>query len=111
MNLGNKSMIELESLQSLYSDMYKEAYGFRPRGVIDAYWNNVQWLNDSIKELDEYMQTETYKEEQRRQQEWLDEQEARYNFDMEQERLLRDIENRMGADISDDEVDSYTGHH
>jgi len=45
---------ELEQLQNIYSDNYKDAYGFRPRPSKDQ-WNCPQWLKD---ELDDLRETE-----------------------------------------------------
>lgn len=43
---------ELEQLQSIYSDAYKDAYGFRPRGMSGECWNSVEWLKEELKFLD-----------------------------------------------------------
>lgn len=43
---------ELEQLQSIYSDAYKDAYGFRPRGMSGECWNSVEWLKEELEFLD-----------------------------------------------------------
>lgn len=43
---------ELEKAQSTYSDYHKSVYGFRPRGMSDAQWNSVEWLDAAIADLD-----------------------------------------------------------
>ena len=45
-------LTELEQLQSIYSDAYKDAYGFRPRGMSGECWNSVEWLKEELKFLD-----------------------------------------------------------
>ena len=47
-----EEMSELEQLQSIYSDAYKDAYNFRPRGMSGECWNSVEWLKEEIKFLD-----------------------------------------------------------
>lgn len=41
---------ELQQLQCIYSDDYKDRYNFRPRPTPEQ-WNDVQWLKDSIEWL------------------------------------------------------------
>ena len=42
---------ELEQLQEIYSDTYKDVYGFRPR-LCASKWNDVQWLKDQLNSLE-----------------------------------------------------------
>ena len=42
---------ELEQLQSTYSDAYKDAYGFRLRGMSSEQWNSVEWLKAELEFL------------------------------------------------------------
>ena len=42
---------ELEQLQCIYSDDYKDVYGFRPR-LCASKWNDVQWLKDQLNSLE-----------------------------------------------------------
>ena len=46
-----KDLTELEQLQSIYSDTYKDTFGVRPRFISDENWNNVEWLRQEIEEL------------------------------------------------------------
>ena len=43
-------MTGLEQAASIYSDMYKDAYGFRPRGINTDSWTEAQF-NDALDEL------------------------------------------------------------
>jgi len=45
---------DLEQLQNIYSDDYKDAYGFRPRPNKEQ-WNSLEWLQG---ELDSLRKTE-----------------------------------------------------
>jgi hypothetical protein len=46
----------LESLQSEFSDFYKDVHGFRPRSATEIEWNDEAWLEDQIKSLCEYIE-------------------------------------------------------
>ena len=52
---------QLEQYQSLYWDMYKEAYGVRPRGVDTSSWT----LKDFEAEFDSLQQTINLNEQER----------------------------------------------
>ncbi len=43
-------MTALEQAATIYSDMYKDAYGFRPRGINTDSWTEAQF-NDALDEL------------------------------------------------------------
>ena len=46
-----EELSELEQLQSTYSDAYKDAYGFRPRGMSSEQWNSVEWFKQELEFL------------------------------------------------------------
>lgn len=46
-----EELSELEQLQSIYSDVYKDAYGFRPRGMSSKLWYNVDALKEELESL------------------------------------------------------------
>ena len=39
---------EVEQLQEIYSDVYKSAYGFRPRHATTEQWNSAKWLQEQL---------------------------------------------------------------
>lgn len=43
-----EQMSELEQLQCTYSDAYKDAYGFRPRGVVST---DVEWYRTQLADI------------------------------------------------------------
>lgn len=43
---------DLQVLQSIYSDIHKDLYGFRPRGGSDEFWNNMDALRSEIDYLE-----------------------------------------------------------
>jgi hypothetical protein len=43
----------LSSLQSIYSDMYKDVHGFRPRGCDPELWESEEKLRKALDELQE----------------------------------------------------------
>ena len=45
------TMTRVEELQSVYSDFYKEVYGFRPRSMSTENWNSEAWLEGVIADL------------------------------------------------------------
>ena len=46
-----KDLTELEQLQCIYSDTYKDTFGVRPRFISDENWNNVEWLRQEVEVL------------------------------------------------------------
>lgn len=42
---------ELEEAQSLFSDMYKDVHGFRPRWCSKEQWDSIEFLNEQIEYL------------------------------------------------------------
>ena len=38
----------VEMLQSEYSDLHKDMYGFRPRGGTDKQWGSLVWLRNQL---------------------------------------------------------------
>ena len=44
---------ELEEYQSLFSDLYKDVNGFRPRWATSEQFNSVEWLKAQCKSLGE----------------------------------------------------------
>lgn len=53
----------LEELQSLFSDLYKDVYGNRPRHLSSEQWKDETYLNDRITKLGEELKLQ--QEEQR----------------------------------------------
>jgi hypothetical protein len=49
---------KLEGLQSVYSDVYKEAYGHRPRNINQDFWNDEAALAEAIDELNSIAERE-----------------------------------------------------
>ena len=46
-----EQLSKLEQLQSTFSDIYKEVYGFRPRWMTTEQWNSEHWLQRQIDDL------------------------------------------------------------
>ena len=47
--------MDLDELQSYFSDFYKDFYGFRPRFATPEQWNDSEWLITSIEGIHEVM--------------------------------------------------------
>lgn len=52
----NEMILEVEELQSFYSDFYKDVHGFRPRSSTDEQWNSTEWLQGEIDDLHRYLE-------------------------------------------------------
>ena len=48
--------MDLDELQSYFSDFYKDFYGFRPRFATAEQWNDSEWLITSIEGIHETME-------------------------------------------------------
>lgn len=46
----------LHSLQGTYSDMHKDVYGFRPHNLSGEHWNDVEWLQNAVDELEKELE-------------------------------------------------------
>jgi len=68
-----EEMSVLEQMQCQYWDMYKDAYGMRPRGIDTSTWTEAEFLN-VFEQLSEVIQRE---EEQRK----INETEAAVRFE------------------------------
>lgn len=68
-----EEMSVLEQMQCQYWDMYKDAYGMRPRGIDTSTWTEAEFLN-VFEQLSEVIQRE---EEQRK----INESEAAVRFE------------------------------
>ena len=68
-----EEMSVLEQMQCQYWDMYKDAYGMRPRGIDTSTWTEAEFLNE-FEQLAEVIQRE---EEQRK----INESEAAVRFE------------------------------
>jgi hypothetical protein len=47
--------MDLDELQSYFSDFHKDFYGFRPRFATPQQWNDSEWLITSIEGIHEVM--------------------------------------------------------
>jgi hypothetical protein len=47
--------MDLDELQSYFSDFHKDFYGFRPRFATAQQWNDSEWLITSIEGVHEVM--------------------------------------------------------
>lgn len=58
----------VEQLQCTYSDIHKDAYGFRPRNSSDEQWNSAEWLQAEIDkcyvELDQVLAEEAIQQQE-----------------------------------------------
>ncbi len=45
-------MDQLSTLQDIYSDMYKDVHGVRPRGGSEEDWNSIAWLSQECDQLE-----------------------------------------------------------
>ena len=48
--------MDLDELQSYFSDFHKDFYGFRPRFATAQQWNDSEWLITSIEGVHEVME-------------------------------------------------------
>ena len=48
--------MDLDELQSYFSDFHKDFYGFRPRFATPQQWNDSEWLITSIEGIHEVME-------------------------------------------------------
>ena|SRR5271166_5826080 len=46
-----EELTEVEKLQSIWSDFYKDVNGFRPRFATNGQWNDAVWLQGQIDDL------------------------------------------------------------
>lgn len=51
--MENSKYIELQSLQSTFSDLHKDYYGFRPRYASATNWNDIEWLKAQIQYIED----------------------------------------------------------
>ena len=56
--MSEYTFTKLESLQSVYSDVYKDAYGSRPRGINPEFWNDEAALAAEIDRLGSQVENE-----------------------------------------------------
>ena len=75
-----EEMSVLEQMQCQYWDMYKDAYGMRPRGIDTSTWTEAEFLN-VFEQLAEVIQRE---EEQRK----INETEAAVRFEAQIDSLI-----------------------
>jgi hypothetical protein len=75
-----EEMSVLEQMQCQYWDMYKDAYGMRPRGIDTSSWTEAEFLN-VFEQLAEVIQRE---EEQRK----INEAEASVRFEAQIDSLI-----------------------
>lgn len=73
-------MTRHEELQSIYWDMYKEAYGFRPRGVVTDGWTEAQF-NEHFEILSQEIDRQYAIRKE-------DEAQAEFDFEMRVQSLL-----------------------
>jgi len=48
--------MDLDELQSYFSDFYKDFYGFRPRFATAEQWNSSEWLIMHIQDIHDVME-------------------------------------------------------
>jgi len=48
--------MDLDELQSYFSDFYKDFYGFRPRFATPDQWNSSEWLIMHIQDIHDVME-------------------------------------------------------
>ena len=75
-----ETMTRMEELQSIFWDMYKDAYGIRPRGISTHLWDEAKF----IREFD-FLQSEITKNEGLRK---IAEHQAAHAFEMRLQGLL-----------------------
>ena len=69
-----ETMTRREELESIFWDMYKDAYGFRPRGISTHLWDEAKFNREF-----DFLQSEITKNEQERK---IAEHEAAHAFEM-----------------------------
>ena len=47
--------MNVDELQSYFSDFHKDYYGFRPRFATEEQWNSIEWLDEQIKAIHDAM--------------------------------------------------------
>ena len=52
--------MDLDELQSYFSDFHKDFYGFRPRFATPQQWNDSEWLITSIEGIHNVMDRMRY---------------------------------------------------
>jgi hypothetical protein len=78
--LDMEPMTRQEELHSIFWDMYKDAYGFRPRGISTHLWDE-----DKFNREFDFLQSEIVKNEQERK---IAEHEAAHEFEMRIQSIL-----------------------
>jgi hypothetical protein len=53
--MSNFDSMELDELQSYFSDFYKDFYGYRPRFATHEQWNNREWVIQAITTIHDVM--------------------------------------------------------
>jgi hypothetical protein len=75
-----ETMTRMEELQSIFWDMYKDAYGFRPRGISTHLWDE-----DKFNREFDFLQNEITRNEQARR---AAEEQAAHAFEMSVQSIL-----------------------
>lgn len=75
-----ETMTRMEELQSIFWDMYKDAYGFRPRGISTHLWDE-----DKFNREFDFLQNEITRNEQARR---AAEEQAAHQFEMRVQSIL-----------------------
>ena len=75
-----ETMTRREELESIFWDMYKDAYGFRPRGISTHLWDE-----DKFNREFDFLQSEITKNEQERK---IAEHEAAHAFEMRVQSII-----------------------
>ena len=57
---------ETEQYQSIYSDLHKDVFGFRPRGMTSNQWGSLEWLKAEVEDLSAMFTRQMEEEEQER---------------------------------------------
>ena len=66
-----EQMSEVERLQCTFSDLHKDVYGFRPRGLMSEEWNSEEWLQAQFQLLVKEAEI-VFAEEKRREEEAIE---------------------------------------
>ena len=48
-----EQLSETEQYQSIFSDIHKDVYGYRPRWQSTEQWNSLEWLKEQVAELED----------------------------------------------------------
>jgi len=75
-----ETMTRMEELQSIFWDMYKDAYGFRPRGISTHLWDESKFNREF-----DFLQHEIVKNDQERK---IAEHEAAHAFEMRVQSII-----------------------